>query len=208
VAAGVTAARAVLADPARLADDDLLALANDFEGHPDNAAAALFGGATVAWTEASGTPRAARLELHPELTAVVCVPAAELPTAHARMMLPPQVPHVDAAFNAGRAALLTLALSRRPDLLLPATEDRLHQGQRGPAMPGTERLLQAVRAHGGAAVVSGAGPGVLVLGAGSGPADAVAAALADGGDEGWQVLRPGIDTRGAFTATEGDSPDR
>jgi homoserine kinase len=208
VAAGVAAARAVLTDPSELDDDDLLALANEFEGHPDNAAAALFGGATVAWTEASGTPRAARIELHPELTAVVCVPATELPTAHARMMLPPQVAHGDAAYNAGRAALLTLALSRRPDLLLPATDDRLHQAQRGPAMPGTERLLRAVRARGEAAVVSGAGPGVLVLGTGSGPADAVAAALAEAGDEGWQVLRPGVDTQGAFTTTEGDSRSR
>jgi homoserine kinase len=214
VAAGVVAARAVLADPGALDEEDLLALTTRFEGHPDNAAAALFGGAVVAWTEgpgataATGTPRAARIELHPDVTAVLCVPGTDLPTERARNMLPPQVRHADAAFNAGRAALLTLALSRRPDLLLPATDDRLHQAQRGPAMPATERLLRAVRDRGAAALVSGAGPAVLVLGTGCGPADAVAGALADGGDEGWQVLEPGVDTQGAFVTTEGDSDRR
>jgi homoserine kinase len=214
VAAGVAAARAVLADPEALDEEDLLALTTEFEGHPDNAAAALFGGAVVAWTEgpgataATGTPRAAHVELHRDVTAVLCVPGTDLPTEHARNMLPPQVAHQDAAFNAGRAALLTLALSRRPDLLLPATDDRLHQAQRGPAMPATERLLRAVRARGAAALVSGAGPAVLVLGTGSGPAEAVAAALAEGGHEDWQVLEPGIDTQGAFVTTEGDSRGR
>jgi homoserine kinase len=212
VVAGVVAARACLADPACLGDDAVLALATEFEGHPDNAAAALLGGATVAWMAAGGAPRAARVELHEELDAVLCVPDTALPTAHARTLLPPRVSHADAAFNAGRAALLAVALSRRPDLLLPATEDRLHQSQRGPAMPGTEALLAGVRARGAAAIVSGAGPSVLVLGTGEGPAEAVAAALTHGPggarSSGWRVIRPGVDTVGAFVTTEGDSRSR
>jgi homoserine kinase len=224
VVAGVVAARGCLADPARLDDDAVLALATEFEGHPDNAAAALLGGATVAWSEPGGAPRAARIELHDGLDAVLCVPDTDLPTSHARTLLPPRVPHADAAFNAGRAALLTLALSRRPDLLLPATEDRLHQAQRGPAMPGSAALVAAVRARGAAAVVSGAGPSVLVLGTGDGPAAAVASALAgdpadgrrerplertaEGGVDAWRIIRPGVDTVGAFVTTEGDSGHR
>ena len=228
VVAGVVSARACLADPSALGDDAVLALASEFEGHPDNAAAALFGGATVAWNDAGGAPRAARVELHEGLAAVLCVPGTDLPTSHARTLLPPLVPHADAAFNASRAALLTLALSRRPDLLLPATEDRLHQAQRAPAMPGTEALLLAVRARGEAAVVSGAGPSVLVLGTGDGPARAVESALSEGLPEGlphdvpgglpaghsdgavgaWRVIRPGVDTVGAFVTTEGDSGHR
>ena len=212
VVAGIVAARACLADPAALGDDAVLALATEFEGHPDNAAAALLGGATVAWVDAGGASRAARLELHEQLDAVLCVPSTGLPTSHARTLLPPQVTHGEAAFNAGRAALLTLALARRPDLLLPATEDRLHQAQRAPAMPATAALLAGVRARGAAAVVSGAGPSVLVLGTGETPAEAVASALAESpaGAPGtaWRVLRPGVDTVGAFVATEGDSRGR
>jgi homoserine kinase len=212
VVAGAVAARACLAEESRLPDDAVLALATDFEGHPDNAAAALYGGATVAWVEGDGAPRGVRIELHPELDAVLCVPAHDLPTSHARTLLPQRVPHADAAFNAGRAALLAVALSRRPDLLLPATEDRLHQSQRSPAMPGTEALLAGVRACGEAAVVSGAGPSVLVLGTGSRAADAVARTLGEGGVDAagttWRVARPGIDTVGAFVTTEGDSRGR
>jgi homoserine kinase len=84
-------------------------------------------------------------------------------TATARAALPPGVPHADAAFNAGRAALLVHALTADPSLLLAATEDRLHQGYRAPAMPGTASLVAALRSVGVAAVVSGAGPTVLAL---------------------------------------------
>ena len=79
-------------------------------------------------------------------------------------MLPERVPHADAAFNAGRSALLVEALTRRPDLLLDATDDRLHQGYRADVMPSTFELVRALRAEGVAATVSGAGPTVLVLG--------------------------------------------
>jgi homoserine kinase len=89
------------------------------------------------------------------------------------------------------------ALTARPDLLLAATEDRLHQEHRAPAMPLTAELLHAVRARGAAAVVSGAGPSVLVLGAGDSPLAAVRQALAGGQVQGaWQVLPLPVDTAG------------
>ncbi len=203
VVAGLVAARGTLADPSTLDDATVLRLATGFEGHPDNAAAALLGGCTLSWLDAGDVPQALRLEVRADLDPVICVPDAELPTATARAMLPAEVPHADAAFNAARSALLVQAL-------LAATEDRLHQRQRGPAMPRTAELVTRIRALGGAAVVSGAGPSVLVLGIGDTAADAVQSALASSSASeqlaaaSWQIRRPGVDTVGALTATEGD----
>ena len=90
-------------------------------------------------------------------------PAETLSTHVARGLLPAAVPHADAAFNAARSALLVHALTRDPAMLLEATDDRLHQRQRAAAMPESIVLIDALRAHGLAAVVSGAGPSVLVL---------------------------------------------
>ena len=203
VVAGLIAARGCLADPELLDDATVLSLATGFEGHPDNAAAALLGGCTISWNGADGTPRAERVDVRADLDPVICLPVGELSTHTARAMLPATVPHADAAFNAGRAALLVQALSRRPDLLLEATEDRLHQAQRASAMPQTADLVGRVRALGGAAVVSGAGPSVLVLGAGGAAINAVTSALAGSGGE-WTVLRPGVDTVGSLLATDGE----
>jgi homoserine kinase len=84
-------------------------------------------------------------------------------TEVARGLLPAHVPHGDAARNAGRSALLVAALTARPDALLDATEDRLHQDYRAPAMPQTHHLVRSLRAAGIPAVVSGAGPSVLAF---------------------------------------------
>jgi homoserine kinase len=208
VVAGLVAARGLLPEPELLDDDRVLEIATRFEGHPDNAAAALLGGCTISWTEeagpAAGVPRAERIEVRADLDPVVCVPATELSTHAARAMLPAAVPHADAAFNAGRAALLVHALTRRPSLLPVATEDRLHQLQRAPAMPETAELVGRVRALGGAAVVSGAGPSVLVLGAGEEAFDIVEKVLQQGVAGQWRVIRAGVDTSGALLATDGD----
>ncbi|MGL5856930.1 MAG: homoserine kinase [Angustibacter sp.] len=166
VVAGLAAGRALAAlgapPTASPTDDDLLALAVTIEGHPDNAAAALLGGLTLAWTQ-DGRPRARRLTPHPELAVVVAVPEHRLATRHARSVLPSAVPHEHAATNAARAALLIVAATADPDLLLPATEDLLHQQQRGAVLPDTLHVLHRLRADGWAAVVSGAGPSLLVL---------------------------------------------
>jgi homoserine kinase len=146
----------------RLDDRDALRLAARLEGHPDNVAPCLLGGFTIAWTEASGA-RAVRLSPHDGVRPKVFIPTERGYTASARAALPSAVPHGDASFNAGRAALLTHAITTDPSVLLPATADRLHQGYRAEAMPGTASLVAALRSVGVAAVVSGAGPTVLAL---------------------------------------------
>jgi homoserine kinase len=194
VVSGVVAVRALLDDPEALTEADVVDLASSIEGHPDNAAASVLGGMTLGWSE-RGHWRAVRLEPHPDLAAVVCIPEAELPTARARAMLPDKVSHGDAAFTAGRAALLVEAATRSPALLMPATADRLHQDHREPAMPATLVLVRRLRDAGLAAVVSGAGPSVLVLTTRDRAAEVAPLAL------GWRVVEPGIDLVGACVTT-------
>lgn len=163
IVAGVLLARALVTDGGeRLDDAGVLRLAAGIEGHPDNVAPCLLGGFTVAWTEPSGA-RAVALAPADGVRPTVFVPAERGLTATARAALPAAVPHADAALNAGRAALLVHALTADPALLLPATEDRLHQHYRAEGMPATYALVTALREAGVAAVVSGAGPTVLAL---------------------------------------------
>jgi homoserine kinase len=163
IVAGVLAARALAPEGSRRLDDaGVLALAAELEGHPDNVAACLYGGLTIAW-EAEHGAAALRLQPCEELAPVAFVPSSRSATASARARLPASVPHADAARNAGRAALLVAALQHRPDLLYAATEDRLHQQYRAGAMTGAARLLSRLREAGVAAVLSGAGPTVLAL---------------------------------------------
>ena len=145
-----------------MADAAVLALATEIEGHPDNVAGCLLGGLTLAWGTA-GEVDAVSLPVHPDVRPIAFVPPEPLSTEVARGLLPASVTHADAAANAARAGLLVVALTQRPDLLLPASEDRLHQSYRGPAMPASSALVSSLRASGVAAVVSGAGPTVLAL---------------------------------------------
>ena len=166
IVAGILAARA-LAGPgaAKLADGALLRLATELEGHPDNVAACLRGGLTIAWT-ADGEPRMVRLEPLASIRPVICVGPAPVRTEVARRLLPDLVPHREAAANAGRSALLVAALTQlpaEPGALLAATRDWLHQDYRAEAMPETAALVGRLRAAGIPAVVSGAGPSVLAL---------------------------------------------
>lgn len=196
VVAGGLAARGLVEDPTVLDDTAVLALATEFEGHPDNAAPALLGGATIAWVEPAG-PRAVRIDVAPGLVPAVFVPDARLATSTARAVLPPRVPHADAAHNVGRAALLVVALAGRRDLLLPATEDRLHQVYRSDVMRPSLELLASLRDEGVPAVISGAGPSVLVLDGLTPRAAAVHAS------PGWEVLRPQVDLAGAVVVPAG-----
>ena len=158
IVAGVLAARELVLGG--LDDTEVLALAAEIEGHPDNVAACLLGGLTLAYGPAS----AVRLPVHPDVRVVAFVPGTRSSTAKARRLLPDVVPHADAARNAGRAALLVEALGRRPDLLMDATEDLLHQPYRAEAMPRAAALMASLRAAGVPAVISGAGPTVLAFG--------------------------------------------
>ncbi|MGI9198876.1 MAG: homoserine kinase [Candidatus Nanopelagicaceae bacterium] len=146
----------------RMSDQDLLTLATEMEGHPDNVAAALFGGAVLSWSGDSYSD-AIKLDVSPRISAVAFIPANNVPTSKARKMLPEMIPHQDAVKNSINTALLTQALTKRPDLLLPATEDYLHQSYREPAMPKSFALMSKLRAAGVAAFISGAGPTVLAL---------------------------------------------
>lgn len=143
-------------------DDQALQLAAGFEGHADNAAASLYGGLVIAWHEGDGF-RAVKVAPHPELAPVLFVPENESATATTRGLLPEQVPHADAAFAAGRAALAVHALTTDPTELLAATDDRLHQRYRESAWPQTFKLVEQLRAAGVPAAVSGAGPSVLAF---------------------------------------------
>ncbi|WP_174549615.1 homoserine kinase [Nocardiopsis trehalosi] len=164
IVGGAAAGLALAAGGAEHVDRDrLFALAADIEGHPDNVAPCVYGGLTVAWRGAAGWA-ARRVPVSSRLRPVVCVPEERLSTEAARGLLPEVVPHGDAAFTAGRAALLVAAVSGQPELLLEATEDRLHERYRAPAMPASARLIRDLRELDGLpAVVSGAGPTVLVL---------------------------------------------
>jgi homoserine kinase len=172
VVGGLAAVNGLVAqlDRPGLSESQLIQLASEFEGHPDNAAAAVLGGAVVSWTESSGEGAAeqvayaaAGLRLHPDIHLFPAIPELRSSTAETRMLLPEQVSHRDARFNVSRAALLVVALTERPDLLMAATEDLLHQPQRAAAQPESAQFLQLLREHGIAAVLSGAGPAVIAL---------------------------------------------
>lgn len=159
VVAGVAAAYGLAG---RAVDMSALQIAAEFEGHADNAAASLYGGLVIAWRDGDRYS-AARLEPDESLRPVVLIPPEQSATRMTRGLLPDKVPHVDAAFAAGRSALAVHAITAAPTLLLAATEDRLHQPYRQPAWPATSRLVDALRAAGVPATVSGAGPTVLAL---------------------------------------------
>jgi len=107
------------------------------------------------------------------------------------------VPHEDAIFNVSRSALLIAALIQSPELLLVATEDRLHQSYRASAMPETDRLIALLRAAGHAAVVSGAGPSIHVLSADPSQRLKAAQLVADQAEQHWTALLPAVDFKGA-----------
>ena len=164
---GLVLARSlVLTGTDKMNDEVLLNLANEMEGHPDNVAAALYGGATVAWQDVvkgRAIAHAIHLPVDPRIKVMAFIPATPLATKKARTMLPDTIPFADAQRNSSNAALMTQALTIRPDLLFSATEDFLHQRYREEAMPASFALMTKLRAAGVAAFISGAGPTVLAL---------------------------------------------
>jgi homoserine kinase len=203
IVAGILAGRALVVDgPDRLPDAAVLRLAGQIEGHPDNVAPCLLGGLTIAWLDGDGA-RAVRLPPDASLRPVLLIPEERGLTEVARAALPPSVPHRDASFNAGRAALLVPALTGHPELLMAATDDRLHQPYRAAGMPSTAALVDELRRAGIPAVVSGAGPSVL----------AFPHAVADETAEipitpGWRVATPGVAARGATVEVDWQHAER
>jgi homoserine kinase len=164
---GLVLARAlVLNGEDHMSDIQLLSLATDMEGHPDNVSASLFGGATISWFEVEkhkSSAHCVHLNVDPRIQAIAYIPSKALATSKARKMLPEAIPFADAVRNTTNAALMSHALTTRPDLLFTATEDFLHQSYRAEAMPESYALVQKLRGAGIAAFISGAGPTVLAL---------------------------------------------
>jgi len=168
VVGGLAAVNGLVAqiDSTPLSNARLIQLCSEFEGHPDNAAAAVLGGAVVSWIDRSGDRPdylAVPLRLHPDIRLFCAIPEERSLTADTRVLLSARVSHDDARFNLSRAALLVIALTERPDLLMAATEDVLHQRQRAPAMPASAEYLRQFRRHKVAATLSGAGPSLIAL---------------------------------------------
>jgi homoserine kinase len=159
---GMVLARAMVLN-SNFDDEALLATAITMESHPDNLAAALHGGLTVAWLDDHGHPGAVRLDPHASVRAVLVIPVDTLPTVAAREVLPASVEYSTASHNLARSALLVHALTSEPKLLLEATSDRLHQQARAGVYPESVNLMEQLRDAGHAAAISGAGPSVLVL---------------------------------------------
>jgi homoserine kinase len=194
IIAGALLARAlVVGGDERLPTAALLGLASQLEGHPDNVAACLLGGLTVAWLGPAAEADAVRLDADSSVRPVALVPPFEASTEQARGLLPAMVSHGDAAFAASRSALLVAALTGSPRALLAGTEDRLHQQYRAPAMPESAELVAQLRADGLPAVISGAGPSVLVLARSDGQVRRCQEAV----PAGWRALPLTVDAAGA-----------
>jgi homoserine kinase len=190
--AGILAARALVPGGATIMSDaDVLALATKIEGYADNPAACLLGGLAITWLGADGH-EATNVIPMPEIQPVVYVPRDKIVRDESRSTFPSDVPRDDAVHNARSTALLVHAFTTAPDLLLTATEDRLHQPFRADALPASAALIASLRAGGVAAVLSGAGPSVLALGTGSPPPPAPA---------GWDAWRLDADLAGASVET-------
>jgi homoserine kinase len=201
VVAAVSAANALVPEASRRGKDWILQLTSELEGHPDNVAPAIFGGLALSWQD-SDQYSSTSATVSETVVPVVAVPDFELSTEAARALLPASVGHHAAAMNAGRAALLIHALTSKPQFLLAGTEDYLHQSYRAEAMRPSAALISALRAAGHAAVVSGAGPTVLVLADGQAQAAAVVGFIeeftaANTPDIGWRVLKLAVDVEGA-----------
>ncbi|QCB97014.1 homoserine kinase [Arthrobacter sp. PAMC25564] len=201
VVAAVSAANALVPEAARRGKDWILQLTSEMEGHPDNVAPAIFGGLALSWQD-SDQYRSTCATVVDSVIPVVAVPDFELSTEAARALLPASVGHHAAAMNSGRAALLIHALTAKPEFLLPGTEDYLHQSYRAEAMRPSAELIAALRGAGYAAVVSGAGPTVLVLAEGEAEAatvvDFIGSHTAGNTPEvGWRVMKLAVDVEGA-----------
>jgi homoserine kinase len=174
-------------------DADVLALATEIEGHPDNVAAAIEGGLVIC----DGT-RVHRFEPPMGLEAVLVVPDQPLSTAAARAALPSSVPISDAVFNVAHASTLVLGLARADwDLIAAGLDDRLHQRARAHLYPRSADLVRRATSFGAlGATISGAGPAVLVWSHYEQTGGVVEAL--DRETEGWaRVLRAPFETQGA-----------
>ena len=162
ISAGLVAANALLDNP--FADDDLLEMAATIEGHPDNVAAAVYGGLRLVVADADRL-YTAPINVADNLQAVLFIPERRIATTEARRVLPAEVSVADAVYNMSRAALLVAGMqSNHPEYLSIATQDRLHQPYRQSIFPPMKVIFAAARNAGAAGVfLSGSGSSILAL---------------------------------------------
>ncbi|WP_129359907.1 homoserine kinase [Kocuria sp. 257] len=207
IVAGVVAANAMVPEGLRLTSNAILQICSQMEGHPDNVAPSLFGGLVISYSGPDGF-HSVSVQVHSDVVPIVAIPDYEVPTRIARGLIPESVPHREAASNSGRAALLVHAMKDDPSELFAATEDFLHQQYRASAMGPTAGLVTHLRGRGLAAIVSGAGPTVLVLAENADSADRAAGLIEEFaqapsnyfGDRrvNWDVERLTIDRNGVI----------
>ncbi len=161
VTAGIAGANALLGSPFKATD--LVRLATEIEGHPDNVAPALFGDLVLTFVD--GDRLIVERIPMPEMSVIVVLPDYELTTEQARAVLPKMIPREDAIYNVARVSLLVRALAVGDfDQLAVAMQDRLHQPYRLRLIPGMEHVFEAAKSAGAAAVaLSGAGPSVIAF---------------------------------------------
>ena len=178
--------------------DELLSLASRLEGHPDNVAAALYGGFTLALSDGDGRVALRRFRVPEAWIPVAFIPQLESRTEDMRAALPATIPHAAAARQAARSALLATAImTSDASLLRDAMDDELHQPYRLPRLPGSRQLIQIAYERGAAgACLSGAGPTVLAICDSPVNAHAVEKAWASSGQRG-MATRLRFDTGGA-----------
>lgn len=161
--AGMLLARELVPAGAQLGLDDILRLATEMEGHPDNVGPTIYGGLTVSWVRENGSVGCIRREVHPQIRLVVFTAGSHSSTHTTRAMLPKLIPHADAAANSAATAVLLHAMTDDPAYLMDGTMDRLHQSYRASAMPESAQLVAELRSAGIPAVISGAGASVLAI---------------------------------------------
>lgn len=212
IVAGVSAANALLPEEVRLDDDAVLQICSGMEGHPDNVAPSLYGRLVISYGDDFGW-HSLPVDVHPEILPVVAIPDYEVPTKVARGLIPETVPHREAAANSGRAALLAQALSNHPEFIFAGTADLLHQSYRATAMKPSASLVTVLRGLGYAAVISGAGPTVMVFARGEEERARIMQVIEHSGDHptvgryqgralNWRVLPVDIDTKGVMITRE------
>lgn len=160
IVAGVHAANVLSGNT--LSEDELLGIATELEGHPDNVAPALYGGFTISYMDAGKAHSLRCLPAKP-LKFIAVVPDRRLATSLARQAIPATVPHHDAVFNSSRSSLLVGALlTGRYEYLSHALEDKLHQPYRAHLIPGLYEAWEAARAAGAYnGIISGAGSTIM-----------------------------------------------
>ncbi len=205
---GMGSSASAIVEEHRLSREQMLQVASDMEGHPDNVAPAIYGNLSVSWGE-MGNWKTLIIPVHPDVHPVVAVPDYEVSTKLARSLIPEEMPHVEAVANSARAALLVRTLSDAPEYLMDATVDYLHQGYRVTAMEPSAVLVAYLRSQGFAAVISGAGPTVLTFAHGDEQVQQVQEAIAEFAAThpcsaivdrrlNWRVLPLEIDTEGVI----------